>query len=283
MAKINTTDKFPWNEITDVTDTVLSDCVRIPKIFVKNSVDENGLIIRMISNVKIKGYHCHPAFMQDGHERNAILIEKALDAVETQITFDAAKTQETVLKNNYGADYHMYNIYEHHLIALLMLIEYGTTDLQNAMGGSDTATTVDWYGLTQHWGDVGLWIDGIDTKGTDGAVRIFDNLGNFTLQDTGVTVGTGSNGFPKTMRNDSGTNWSFEDIFFGNEMAGFNEFNQGSFGDAQFFGKNYNMAISIPANTDQTTMKWNGAFFMWSQGGQGGGTKAAYRMAKFSN
>lgn len=275
MAKINTTNLFPYNEIVETSDTNLGNCVRIPKIFVKNSVTESGLITRMISNEKIEGYHCHPAFMQDGHERNAILIKKALDAVETQITFDAAKTAEINFKNNYGADYHMYNIYEHHLIALLMLIEYGTTDLQNAMGGSDTATTADWYGLPQHWGDVNLWVDGIDTKGTDGAVRIFDNLGNFTLQDTDYLFGANIYGYPAKLATNSGEHYDFKDIFIGDRTSlDKTNFNDGSFGDDQEIAtKNGNMQISA-----QNWGKSNGAFFLAIRP-----TTGAYRMAKFSN
>lgn len=276
MAKINTTDLFPYNEIVGTSDTNLGDCVRIPKIFVKNSVTESGLITRMISNEKIEGYHCHPAFMQDGHERNAILIKKALDAVETPITFDAAKTAETNFKNNYGADYHMYNIYEHHLIASLMLIEYGTTDLQNAMGGSDTAKTADWYGLTQHWGDVNLWVDGIDTKGTDGAVRIFDNLGNFTLQNTDYLSGENIYGYPAKLATNSGEHYDFKDIFIGDRQWFTLNFNQGSFGDYQDIEiKNLNIQISA-----QNWEKDCGAFSLTKRGTT---AKAAYRMAKFSN
>lgn len=276
MAKIDTTDRFPWNEITDVTDTGLGDCVRIPKIFVKNSVDENGLITRMISNVKLKGYHCHPAFMQDGHERNAILIKKALGAESNPVTFNVAKTAETNFKNNYGADYHMYNIYEHHLIALLMLIEYGTTDLQNAMGGSDTATTADWYGLPQYWGDTYLWIDGIDTKGTDGAVRIFDNLGNFTLQDTDYLFGENIWGYPTKLATNSGDLYDFKDVFIGDRQWLMQEFKQGSFGDIQRFAiENTNMTISSGGSG-----KNEGAFSLSTKSPT---ASAAYRMARFAD
>lgn len=274
MSKINTTNLFPYNKIVETSDTILGNCVRIPKIFVKNSVTESGLITRMISNEKIEDYHCHPAFMQDGHERNAILIKKELDAFETQITFDEAKTAETNFKNNYGADYHMYNIYEHHLIGLLMLIEYGTTDLQNAMGGSDTAETADWYGLTQHWGDIDLWIDGIDTKGTSGAVRIFDNLGNFTLQDTDYLTGADMYGYPLKLATNSGEHYDFKDIFIGASQWYIHDFNQGSFGDYQDFARgNNNIQISAKGWEQD-----NGAFLLIE-----GQTTAAYRMAKFSN
>ena len=274
MAKIST-DRFPYNELTIETDTMLGNCLRIPKIFVKNSVDENGLITRMISNVKLNGYHCHPAFMQDGHERNAILIKAALEFASDPVTFADAKSAETTFKTSFGVDYHMYNIYEHHLIALLMLIEYGTTDLQNAIGGSDTANTADWHGLPQHWGDVKLWIDGIDTKGTDGTVRIFDNLGNFTLQDTDYLANSTADGYPVKLATNSGDLYDFKDIFIGDHTSFVTTLNSGSIGDCQDLGNiNANFIVS-----ESYSSKENGAFYLAKKGP----ITAAYRMAKFTD
>ncbi len=45
--------------------------IYVPKIYVKNEVEiESGtgynLIKRYISNKKFEGFHCHPAFMENG-------------------------------------------------------------------------------------------------------------------------------------------------------------------------------------------------------------------------
>lgn len=214
MAKINTTNLFPYNQIIETSDINLGDCVRIPKIFVKNSVTESGLITRMISNEKIEGYHCHPAFMQDGHERNAILIQKTTPSTQQEKTFSESQSAIKALNNQ---DYHMYNIFEHSLLSLLALIEYGTTNLHEVYIDN-------YHGIILADND-DIWLNGIDTNGTNGALRIFDNLGNFTMQDTKISFTTNLPVYAKTF---SGENFSTEDCFLDNVGEGSLE--GGSFG-----------------------------------------------------
>ena len=241
MAQIDT-NRFPYNQIEDRTVDG-NAMVYIPKVYVKNAT-ENGLIKRYISNVKKTGYHCHPAFMQSGHEVEGILIGKYLakgttaapTSVETGeiLTADLATAQTAgkVL----GSDWHMYNIYEHHLLALLMLIEYGSTDLQNLIGGSSTANGVTHYGITDIWGSMTkrVWIDGIDTQGSSNTtLRVADNLGNGTMVDTGLVCGTDLNeGWIVDLHDESGEGYDLNDLFIGKNISSAES--GGTFGDCQY-------------------------------------------------
>lgn len=250
---MNVENFFPYNQMTIESDTTIGYCVRIPKIYVKNSVDENGLITREISQTLQEGYHCHPAFMHNETERDAILI--ACDIVNgNEVSFDTAKsqisgisgTEQTSTGSTYGTwktlpknsnnEIHMYNIFEHHLIALLMLIEYETTDIKTAMDLEQTATNANWRGITQHWGDINLWCDGLTGEGIiapeNHPVQIFDNQGNFTLQNT-LQNGI-AKGYIKTVSNENGTNWNLSDIFIANQTT--QEKTEGSFGTQQSSG-----------------------------------------------
>ena len=131
------------------------------------------------------------------------------------------------------AGFHMENIYEHHLIARLMLIEYGSSDLQTLLTGSDSGTDAKYHGIEMVWGGAsyGEWFDGIDTLGTNSAVRIFKNDGSQTYVDTGIAP-CGS-GWLKDVLHNKGTNYDLGDVFLASAVDGTQA--NGSFGDYQWF------------------------------------------------
>ncbi len=288
---MNVENLFPYNEMTIESDTTLGACVRIPKIYVKNSVDENGLITREISKTKLEGYHCHPAFMQNGTERNGILI--ASNIVESEeVTFDEAQSaiygikgiKQTAKGNTYGTweniigntnhEIHMYNIFEHHLITLLMLTEYETTNIKVAMGLAENAESGNYRGITQHWGDINLFCDGLE-KATSSTTKIsiFDNQGNFELiQTTKNTPG----GYPITVSNESGENWNLGDIFIGEEASqNIEDGSYGSYQNASSIGDNQKIIVSdTNKQHNQTPFYIQSAPYI---------TKAHYRLAKFTD
>lgn len=260
MAKIDTTDRFPWNEIEERTVDGQS-MVFIPKIYVKTEVDENNLPTWWISKSKKTGFHIHPAFMWDGHETpEGILISKYVAGGSTSaptslasqtrigsVNYNQAQTAGQARNVTGGTDeqkgWHSYNIYEHHLIARLMLIEYGTADLQNQIGGSATAMGITYHGITDVWGNnsYGFWIDGLDTLGDNNGtgsanttLRILDNLGNGTMVDTGISVDTLCKNWVVNVSTASGTNFDLGDVFIGTTYT--DTESAGTFGDYQGVG-----------------------------------------------
>lgn len=241
MALLDTSNRFPWNQIEDTTVDG-NEMIYIPKIFVKNEV-QNGMIKRYISNIKKTGFHCHPAFMRSSHETDGILIGKYLTSGTTaaptsvnggtilNVKYAQAQTAGSVL----GDGWHMYNIYEHQLLALLMLIECGSTDVQNLIGGSSTAIGVTYYGITDVWGSTtqSIWLDGIDTMGSNNTtLRVLDNLGNGTMVDTCLIASTDMpNGWIINLHDESGEGYDLNDLFIGKSFSATES--EGTFGDYQ--------------------------------------------------
>lgn len=295
---MNVENFFPYNQMTIESDTTIGACVRIPKIYVKNSVDENGLITREISQKLQKGYHCHPAFLQYDPEqevtleRDSILI--ASNVVDGDpVTFEQAQTaingiggtQQTLSGSTYGEwktfsgntkhETHMYNIYEHHLIAALMLIEFETTNIKSAMELEQTAATANWRGITQHWGDINEWIDGLKNVKNNGYISIFDNQGKFNLIQTTQNV---NNGYPITVSNASGENWNLGDIFIANQTT--QTKTEGSFGSQQTIGAiGQNDVMATISKTTYPPENQNSFLII----GVEPSTKAHYRLAKFAD
>lgn len=297
---MNVENFFPYNQMTIESDTTIGACVRIPKIYVKNSVDEDGLITREISQKLQEGYHCHPAFLQYDPEqeitleRDSILI--ASNVVDGDpVIFDQAQaeingiggTQQTLSGSTYGEwetilantkhETHMYNIYEHHLIAALMLIEFETTDFRTAMELDPTATSAIYRGITQHWGDIEEWVDGLRNIQNNGYISIFDNQGKFNLIQTTQNV---QNGYPITVSNASGENWNLGDIFIANQIT--QTKTEGSFGAIQrldAIGTIESIAQISTANTVFPPENQN----PFSITRNGITSKAHYRLAKFAD
>lgn len=248
---MNVENFFPYNQMTIESDTTIGACVRIPKIYVKNSVDEDGLITREISQKLQEGYHCHPAFSQYDPEqeitleRDSILI--ASNVVDGDpVTFEQAQaainriggTQQTLSGSTYGEwktfsgntkhETHMYNIYEHHLIAALMLIEFETTDFRTAMELDPTATSAIYRGINLNLGNIKEYVDGIFGNIETNLVEVFDNQGKFSRVPTTQNI---LMGYPVTVSNASGQNWNLGDIFIANSAN--NIQTAGSFGAYQ--------------------------------------------------
>lgn len=277
-------DIFPFNEITDTTVSNVGDFVRIPKIFVKCETNQHGLMTRRISKEKIKGFHCHPAFMQRGKERDAILISKFPtsgtiahpESKPMQTPLDISFENARLACQNLGTDFHVYNIYEHHLLALLMLIEYGTTDLKPILGGSSDAVSGDYRGITQYWGNINLWIDGIETD-KNANIKILDNLGNGTFQSTGLTTSSGKSGYFSQLETATGKFFDLNDIFLAADFS--QDVTSGSYGcqqDLSIGGENkFFISDTVMLSTEQQNP--------FSFSANPFSTTALWKLAKFSD
>ena len=250
---------WPYNEIKTVTVDG-QQMARIPKIYVNNtkltSGPYAGKYAYLIAPDKIDDtWHVHPAFMNNGKEMSGVQIGKYLASKDssgkaasikgasfwTNITRDdahkAGLTRNVSGGTGEKTGWHMYNIYEHHLIARLMLIEYGSSNLQTLLTGSDSGMDAKYHGIEMVWGGAsyGEWFDGIDTLGTNSAVRIFKNDGSQTYVDTGITP-CGA-GWLKDVLHNKGTNYDLGDVFLAASVDGTQA--NGSFGDYQYFYGGY--------------------------------------------
>lgn len=186
MGDINFTNVWPFNEIHDVTSDGQA-MVYIPKIYVRNTqlpatAAYAGKWQCSISNKKIDdSWHVHSAFMNNGVEVSGIEIGKYIASKDVDGTplsvqdgapwtaIAEADIPTCVNKRNINGDsadrqgWHPYNIYEHHLLARLMLIEYGTGDLSKAITGKEGGTNATYHGITNVWGTDGtrIYLPGI--------------------------------------------------------------------------------------------------------------------------
>ena len=240
MEKVNDmsidfSTRAPYCNIKSVTIDG-NDCVFIPAFYYKVHTPTSGAYVGQkiwsISADKATincGYTLHPAFMHNGVAQNGFYFSaygaynnnsKAGSASGknpwVNITIGGAKTACTAV----GSLWHLQTIYERHAIAMLMLTELGTSDVQSAIGSgntnSDGAVTTGssnavWRGIHEFWGNVDEWFDGFYS--TNGYIHIFNINGDGTYVDItkSVSISSGS-GFAKVME-DKGTGYDLNSVF----------------------------------------------------------------------
>jgi len=247
------TNAWPFNKIQPATIDGQS-MVYIPKIYVNNTKLTDGPYAGKyqysIAPDKISDdWHLHPAFKNKGAESDGIYISAYLASKDssgkaasvsgstpwTNMTRDSAHSLGSNRNVSGGGDekqgWHMYNIYEHHLIARLMLIEFGSSDIQTLLTNSNTGNGATYHGIHDVYGGTSycFWIDGFDTLGASNKIRIFDNDGGQTYTDTGLTPCGGT--WMKDCLHDKGSGFDMGDVFIAKTAEGTQA--NGSFGDYQ--------------------------------------------------
>lgn len=290
------TNAWPFNKMVEQTADGQA-MVYIPKMYVKNeklpdTATYAGKYAYLIAPDKIDDtWHVHPAFMNAGKEMSGVQIGKYLASKDssgkaasvkdatpwTSITRDTAHSLGSNRNVPGGTaeqtGWHCYNIYEHHLIARLMLIEYGSSDLQTLLTGSDSGMDAKYHGIEMVWGGTsyGEWFDGIDTLGTNSAVRIFKNDGSQTYVDTGITP-CGA-GWLKDVLHNKGTNYDLGDVFLAASVDGTQA--NGSFGDYQDF---YGGCVFY---SHWTAGAGHGPFYLAYHGAGYAGSSLGFRLARY--
>lgn len=290
------TNAWPFNKMVEQTADGQA-MVYIPKMYVKNeklpdTATYAGKYAYLIAPDKIDDtWHVHPAFMNAGKEMSGVQIGKYLASKDssgkaasvkdatpwTSITRDTAHSLGSNRNVPGGTaeqtGWHCYNIYEHHLIARLMLIEYGSSDLQTLLTGSDSGMDAKYHGIEMVWGGTsyGEWFDGIDTLGTNSAVRIFKNDGSQTYVDTGITP-CGA-GWLKDVLHNKGTNYDLGDVFLAASVDGTQA--NGSFGDYQ----NFNGGCVF--DSDWTARAHRGPFYLHSYSAGYTYSGLGFRLARY--
>ena len=173
MSALDVTDLFPWKDIRDVTVDG-EKMVFIPKVYVKNIVI-GGFPAWYICGIQKEGYHLHPAFYNNGTPtQNGILIAKYLScgsagdlhSIENETVFSSsfsvAKSSAEAKNIQDGTSdqtgWHLYNIYAHHLLYRLALIEYGAPNFTVSYGGSSDVS-FDYHGIIDSARYI--WLDGL--------------------------------------------------------------------------------------------------------------------------
>ena len=209
-----------------------NDCVFIPAFWYKVHTPTSGAYagqkIWSVSEKAIDGYTLHPAFMHNGVVQSGFYFS-AYEAYNNSskagsasgktpwlsISMVNAKTACTAV----GSLWHLQTIYERHAIAMLMLTELGTSDVQSAIGSGNTNSSAAvttgrsnavWRGIHEFWGNVDEWFDGFYIYSDK--IRIFNTSGDGTYVDIAKNVYVESSGFAKVME-DKGTGYDLNSVF----------------------------------------------------------------------
>lgn len=150
---ISFTSRPPYCNITSTTVDGHA-VVLIPAFYYKvvspTSGTYSGQKIWFVSDSPKDGFTLHPAFMHNGVAQTGFYFD-AYEAYQNgsasgsaagktpwvNITIGNAKTACTAN----GSLWHLQTIYERHAIALLMLTEYGTSDMQSAIGSGNSSSS----------------------------------------------------------------------------------------------------------------------------------------------
>ena len=252
MAKIDVSNIFPYNKMEAVTVDGQA-MVYIPKIWIRNTPLAAGAtyadkIAYMISERAQTGYHLAPDFYTNGVENeNGVQLSSYIASKDssgkaasiagatpwTSIAYTAidaaAKTRNTGTGEQAG--WRAWNIYDHHLLARLMLFEAGSADIQTIIGGTDGSMGVTYHGIHDVWGGTSsqFIIYGLTTIGSGGTIKILDNKGKNTMIDTKITPCGG--GWPVELLYNTGDGYDLGDVFIAKTAT--NTEASGSIGDYQ--------------------------------------------------
>ena len=230
---------YPWAGIETVTIDG-QQMVKIPKFYAKtfeapSTSKHAGQFCRVVSDIKRDGFHVHPAFMSKGKEIGQFYIgayeasasgSKACSLsgkspwvnITNPAAISACAARNTGAAGSEQYGWHLQTVYERAAIAMLMLIELGTPNVQTAIASGNVsssaaqatgATAAKWRGIHEFWGNVWEHTDGIQTNASS-IIQIFDNQGNGTYKNTGVVL---PGGWIKETSRTSGDGFDLGDVF----------------------------------------------------------------------
>lgn len=290
--------RWPFTEIKPVTVDG-QHMIRLPRIYVNNTIIKEGPYAGKhqysISSVKFdKSWHCHPAFMLNGMEMRALDIAAYIASKDaagkaasvpttsywTNITRDTAHTlgESRNVKNGTWDQWgwHMYSIYDHHLLARLMLIEFATGNIQLMLTGSNVGSNMNYHGITHEFGGTdGCWsffLDGADVLGSGNTTRIFDSQGFQKYVETHIVLP--QDNWMATCQHTCGANFDFGDIFA--PETGYGDSTKSAFGDATYF--RYGKVITT---CNHNTMEHGGPFGVGSLGKDETLTNNGFRLSRY--
>ena len=199
---------FPFNQFS----TKESNGIKyrfIPNIWIRNEKLAAGATYEdymgyMISDKPKSGYHIAPSFVTNGKiNDNGLLIGENI--ITGSFAYNELKTKAA----EYNAE--PFNIYDMHLLARLMLIEFGNSNIQKALSGIDGKMGATYHGIKNIWGgvDLGQWYYGLTTE--DGTIHVLNSKMDGSMIDTKI-VPAGS-GYPTSLLIAKTLNYDLGDLF----------------------------------------------------------------------
>ena len=217
---------FPFNQMKS-EEVDGKKYIFIPNIWVRNEILPAGATYEdcmayMISDKPKTNYHIYPSFVTNNQINDSgILIGE--DIIKGNFAYNELKTKA----EEYDAD--PFNIYDMHLIARLMIIEFGSSDIQKAMSGIDGKMGATYHGIKNVWGgkEVGQWYYGLTTE--DDTIHILNSKMDGTMTDTKITPA--GNGYPTKLLTSKTLNYDLSDIFIAKNQS--DNSSEGILGDYQ--------------------------------------------------
>lgn len=261
LATFDATVHGTWADMkTVVTDH--GDFVEIPTTWVRTEILETGPYAGRpcwwIADHAENGYHVHPALMKldgtPGKLQVAAWITSmddnglpySSDVVDDYLSYwnGVAYTEVhglcQALNTNEDNGYRPYSIYDHHLLARMMLVEYGTSDVQSLTVNDvkwDGSKRIAYHDIHDPFGTPDsefLWLDGFSM--VNGVYNVLANDGSGDIVDTGIAC-LNDGTWMRTCMTTVVDRVDFNDLFIANEVNGTE--NNASFADRQSLNTNY--------------------------------------------
>ncbi len=281
-----------WAGIKQVQNDTYGEFTEIPITYVKTETLQSGPYAGKncwwIADYPADGFHVHPAFIgQDGQPHNLqIASYLASNKSGTPYSEDLWGNKNSIYWNNISYnDVHAkgwmtggarpYNIYDHHFLARMMLIEFGTPDVQvQTVDGeawtSDVDNRINYHGIYDPFGapeyydwdydetidKVRYWLDGLTTL--NGTYQVLAANGSLDMIETGVSC-LNATGWITNCRVDQANGINFGDLFIASDLN--NSKNLGSFADAQ--NSSSELAFFTIWDTIAMALSDYGAFYLF--------------------
>ncbi len=262
-------DNHPiWSGITNVSDATVKNqkMVKIPKFYYKvdnaqAGSDQAGNKCWWISDKQVDGFKLHPAFMDNGTEIEQFYVGayEAHDAGSgragselnqvpwVQRSYQQMKSSCEDWNTDPDTDgFHLFNIYEMGAIQFLILIETGTTDVQGEIGQGNVlsgsllntgASTLEWRGIFDLWGNTWTSIDGFKNNGSN--LTMLNDQGTGYVQ-IDITMPSGS-GYVAAMQDKEGTGYDMKSVFIPRYVVA--AYDDATYGDGFGIDASYNVLI----------------------------------------
>jgi|GEM_PF-5971965 len=208
--------KFPFNQMKREVREGRA-FIFLPNIFVRNEKLSAGATYEenfayMISDKPKPNYHIHPAFVTNGKINDSgILIGE--DIISGNFAYNEISAK--------AAEFNAmpFNIYDMAILARLMLIEFGASNIQKELTGIDGKMGATYHGIKNVWGgeDFGQWYYGLTTE--DGTIHILNSKMDGSMVDTKI-IPAGS-GYPKELLTAKTLNYDLGDVFLAKSQSDF--------------------------------------------------------------
>ena len=241
-----------WAGMKQVQNETYGEFTEIPVTYVKTETLADGPYAGKncwwIADGFVDGFHVHPAFIgQDGQPHN-LQIASWIASNKNDVPFseDKGNASDGYWNNiSYNAMHakgwmsggaRPYNIYDHHFLARMMLVEFGTPDVQSQTvdGMAWTGESrINYHGIHDPFGTADAceycWLDGLTTL--NGTYQVLAVDGSLSMIETGISC-PNARIWPVNCLADQANGIDFGDLFIAN-MANSTE-NSGSFADYQY-------------------------------------------------